>query len=200
MRATNSHLPDVVSLVDEAYGGMRRRILDNHWPPGWQAMEQEVALQLGMSRTPVREALIRLSKEGLVEVIPRRGMRVLPVSPNDMREIYEILTALESMAAELLAARQPSDAELKPLVTATTAMEKALAKGDLDAWAAADELFHQRLVVMAGNKMLTDVIAKTAPCTCEFDQRAHGTRGTFAGRGFGRSSGCQQRASPARQP
>jgi DNA-binding GntR family transcriptional regulator len=158
MRATNSHLPDVVSLVDEAYGGMRRRILDNHWPPGWQAMEQEVALQLGMSRTPVREALIRLSKEGLVEVIPRRGMRVLPVSPNDMREIYEILTALESMAAELLAARQPSDAELKPLVTATTAMEKALAKGDLDAWAAADELFHQRLVVMAGNKMLTDVI------------------------------------------
>jgi len=158
MRAISSTPSDIGSLVDEAYNGIRRRILDNQWSPGFQAMEQEVALQLGMSRTPVREALIRLSKEGLVEVIPRRGMRVLPVSPTDMREIYEILTALESMAAELLAARKPSDAELKPLITATNAMEKALAKGDLDAWAAADELFHQRLIVMAGNKMLTDAV------------------------------------------
>lgn len=149
---------EVGSLVDEAYQGIRRRILDNLWAPGFQAMEQEVASELGMSRTPVREALIRLGKEGLVEVIPRRGMRVLPVSPNDMREIYEILTALESMAAELLAARKPSDAELKPLITATKAMEKALIKGDLDAWAAADELFHQRLIVMAGNKMLSDAV------------------------------------------
>lgn len=158
MRAIDISPADVGSLVEEAYSGIRRRILDNHWSPGFQAMEQEIALQLGMSRTPVREALIRLCKEGLVEVIPRRGMRVLPVSPNDMREIYEILTALESMAAELLAARKPSGAELKPLVTATNAMEKALSKGDLDAWAAADELFHQRLIVMAGNKLLTDAI------------------------------------------
>lgn len=158
MSVTENTTPDVGSLVDGAYHGIRRRILDNLWAPGFQAMEQEVALQLGMSRTPVREALIRLGKEGLVEVIPRRGMRVLPVSPNDMREIYEILTALESMAAELLAARKPSNAELKPLVTATQAMEKALAKGDLDAWAAADELFHQRLIVMAGNKMLSDAV------------------------------------------
>ena len=79
---------NVGSLVDAAYQGIRRRILDNVWAPGFQAMEQEVALELGMSRTPVREALIRLAKEGLVEVVPRRGMRVLPVSPTDMREIY----------------------------------------------------------------------------------------------------------------
>jgi DNA-binding GntR family transcriptional regulator len=156
MNAKENTPTEVGSLVDEAYQGIRRRILDNLWAPGFQAMEQEVASELGMSRTPVREALIRLGKEGLVEVIPRRGMRVLPVSPNDMREIYEILTALESMAAELLAARKPSDTELKPLITATK--EKALAKGDLDAWAAADELFHQRLIVMAGNKMLSDAV------------------------------------------
>lgn len=158
MKTQTSPLSDSASMVDGAYQNMRRRILDNVWAPGYQALEQEIALQLGMSRTPVREALIRLANEGLVEVIPRRGMRVLPVSATDMKEIYEILTALESMAAEMLAAHKPSDAELKPLVTATNAMEKALAKDDLDAWAAADESFHERLVHMAGNKMLADAV------------------------------------------
>ncbi len=145
-------------MVKDAYQTIRRKILDNLWAPGYQALEQEIALQLGMSRTPVHEALMRLSNEGLVEVIPRRGMRVLPVSPNDMKEIYEILTALECMAAEILAARQPSDTELKPLVTATKAMQKALDRDDLDGWAAADKLFHERLVQMAGNKMLAEAV------------------------------------------
>jgi len=142
------------SLVDAAYQQIRQRILDNVWPPGHRALEQEVALALGMSRTPVREALMRLRNEGLVEVIPRHGMRVLPVSPTDMREIYEVLTALECLAAELLARRQPSDAELKPLVDASKAMDKALKADDLDAWAAADERFHAHFIELAGNRQL----------------------------------------------
>jgi DNA-binding GntR family transcriptional regulator len=142
------------SLVGEAYEQIRRRILDNAWPPGHRALEQEVALALDMSRTPVREALLRLQNEGLVEVIPRHGMRVLPVSPNDMREIYQILTALECMAAELLAQRRPGDHELAPLVAATQAMDEALQADDLDAWAAADERFHAHLVDLAGNRQL----------------------------------------------
>jgi DNA-binding GntR family transcriptional regulator len=146
------------SLVDAAYQAMRRHILDNVWAPGFQALEQELALQLGMSRTPVREALIRLANEGLVAVIPRRGMRVLPVSPTDMKEIYEVLGALESAAAEMLAARKPGEDELKPLITATQAMEAALARDDLDAWARADESFHEQLVTMAGNRVLADVV------------------------------------------
>jgi DNA-binding GntR family transcriptional regulator len=143
-----------LSLVDAAYVQIRRRILDIDWPPGHRALEQEVAQALGMSRTPVREALIRLQNEGLVEVIPRHGMRVLPVSPTDMREIYQILTALECMAAELLASRKPTDKDLKPLVDATKAMDKALKAEDLDAWAAADERFHAHLVELAGNRQL----------------------------------------------
>lgn len=158
MASNHTAPPEGTSLVDAAYQGMRRRILDNQWAPGYQAMEQQIAEQLGMSRTPVREALIRLGREGLVEVIPRRGMRVLPVSPTDMREIYDVLTALECMAAETLAARKPGSAELKPLITATKAMEKALAQDDLDAWAAADEVFHERLVHMAGNKLLAQAV------------------------------------------
>jgi DNA-binding GntR family transcriptional regulator len=147
-----------VSMVDTAYEQIRRRILDNVWPPGHRALEQEVALALGMSRTPVREALVRLENDGLVEVVPRHGMRVLPVSPADMREIYEILTALECMAAELVAARHPSEAELAPLTLATDAMEAALAADDLDAWAAADERFHANLIELSGNRQLAATV------------------------------------------
>ncbi len=145
-------------LAEQAYQEIRARILDNLWPPGYQALEQEVALALAMSRTPVREAMMRLQQEGLVEVAPRRGMRVLPVSPTDMREIYEILTALECMAAETLGKRMPSSQELQPLIDATQAMEAALGKEDLDAWAKADETFHHALVRLAGNKMLLDAV------------------------------------------
>jgi DNA-binding GntR family transcriptional regulator len=156
-RATSTSA-DAVTLVDTAYSEIRRHILDNLWPPGYQALEQEVALQLGMSRTPVHEALIRLCAEGLVEVIPRRGMRVLPLSANDMREIYEIIGSLESTAAEILAARKPSEAELRPLLLATQAMAKALDQDDLDAWAKADENFHLHLVRLAGNKRLAETV------------------------------------------
>ena len=155
--------------VDEAYTAIRRRILDNAWPPGHQVLESALADELGTSRTPVREALIRLVHEGLVEIIPRHGMRVLPVSPNDMAEIYVVLAALESAAAELLAKRRPPDSELKPLVDATREMKRALKDDDLDAWAAADERFHQRLVELAGNRTLIDAVARLA-------DRAHRAR------------------------
>ena len=149
-----------VSLVGDAYLAIRKRILDNVYPPGHQALEGDLAGELGISRTPVREALIRLANEGLVEVVPRHGMRVLPVSPADMREIYVVLTALESAAAELLARRSPSDAELKPLVEATREMARALKTDDLDAWATADERFHQGLVELAGNRTLQDAVSR----------------------------------------
>jgi DNA-binding GntR family transcriptional regulator len=146
------------SLVESAYQTMRRKILDNVWPPGHRALEQELALELGMSRTPVREALIRLQKEGLVEVIPRLGMSVLPVSADDMRDIYEMLTALESMAAELAVRRSPGEAQLKPLLDASRDMRVALKADDLEAWAAADERFHQHLVALSGNRLLIEAV------------------------------------------
>jgi DNA-binding GntR family transcriptional regulator len=142
------------SRVDDAYRALRQRILDNAFPPGYQALEQTLADELGLSRTPVREALIRLQKEGLVDVVPRHGMRVLPVSPTDMKEIYEILSALEGMAAELLAKRRPADAELAPLERASRDMANALRADDLEAWADADERFHRQLIELAGNRLL----------------------------------------------
>ena len=147
-------------MVDKAYAAIRRRILDNIYEPGYRALEQEFADELGLSRTPVREALLKLEAEGLVEVIPRHGMRVMPLSPADMHEIYVVLTALESAAAELLARRRPSEAELKPLVEASRDMTRALKSDDLEAWAAADERFHQRLVELTGNRTLIDAVSR----------------------------------------
>ena len=161
--------PPVESMVEVAYQAVRQRILDNVWAPGYQALEGALALELGMSRTPVREALIRLANEGLAEVIPRHGMRVLPVSPADMREIYQILTSLESMAAELLARAQPTAAQLAPLDQASRDMEKALKRDDLDGWAEADERFHRHVVQMCGN-------AKLAAIVFNYWDRAHRAR------------------------
>ncbi len=148
------------SRVDEAYAVVRRRILDNAYPPGRQVLESELADELGISRTPVREVLVRLAHEGLVELVPRHGMRVLPVSAADMAEIYLVLTALESAAAELLASRRPSDAECKPMVDATREMTRALKADDLDAWAVADARFHQSLIDLTGNRTLKDAVQR----------------------------------------
>lgn len=125
--------------------------------PGFQALESELATRLSMSRTPVREAVIRLQEEGLVEVIPRRGMRVLPLSPRDMREIYEVLTCVESEAAALVAATAPAERELEPLRQATRDMERALADGDLESWAEADHRYHVFLLNLCENKRLVHI-------------------------------------------
>ncbi|MDJ0630553.1 MAG: GntR family transcriptional regulator [Rhodobacter sp.] len=140
--------------VGDAYERLKEEIRTNRMPPGFQAPEPEIAVRLGMSRTPVREALIRLEAEGLVELVPRRGARVLPIRADDMREIYEILTALEPEAAASLAARGPSAKELAPLEEATTDMELALEQNDLDAWAEADDRFHRLLLDLHGNRRL----------------------------------------------
>jgi len=144
--------------VGDAYARLKEEIRTNRMPPGFQLPEPELALRLGMSRTPVREALIRLESEGLIELIPRRGVRVLPIQPQDMAEIYEILTSLEPDAAAALAARAPSRKELLPLERATEDMEEALERSDLDAWAKADERFHTLLLELHGNKRLTDYV------------------------------------------
>src|SRR3954451_23592177 len=132
MTALSQPLADAPSkrptLVDDAYRALKAAIRDNVFPPGYQGSEQEIASRLGMSRTPVHEAIIRLQEEGLVRVLARRGVVVSPIAPEDMAEIYDVIIALESMAAELLAGL-PADERSRiadALDTATTSMEEAL--------------------------------------------------------------------------
>src|SRR5918995_1061986 len=96
------------SLVDDAYAALKEAIRENTFPPGYQGSEQEIATRLGMSRTPVHEAVIRLQEEGLVRVLPRRGVGGCAISPDDMREIYGVIIALEAASSELLT-EKPGD-------------------------------------------------------------------------------------------
>lgn len=144
-------------MVDVAYAALKYEILSTRMLPGFQATEPEVAERLGMSRTPVREALIRLQADGLVSLIPRRGMRVLPISAADMNEIYEILTAIEPHAAAALALQCLDEEALEPLVRATDEMEQALEVPDLNAWAEADDRFHRALLDLHGNVRLSAI-------------------------------------------
>jgi DNA-binding GntR family transcriptional regulator len=145
------------TFVAEAYSVIRERILNNDLAPGTQILEHDLAAQLGMSRTPVHEALVRLQHAQLVKITPRHGMTVLPVSPDDMEEIYEVLTSLEATAAQLLACKKPRKADLEPMQTACEAMERALERDDLQAWAAADEAFHRQLLTQCGNRRIATI-------------------------------------------
>ncbi|MEX2518849.1 MAG: GntR family transcriptional regulator [Paracoccaceae bacterium] len=143
-----------LSRQDRAYAELKSRIKTNRYPPGFTALEKELAEELGVSRTPVREALIRLQEEGYVEIRPRHGMRVLSLSPNDMTEIYEVISGLEATAVLLLTRTGLKPDEAKALDAAVSAMEAAIAAGDLDAWAAADGDFHHALFDFCGNSRL----------------------------------------------
>ena len=143
-----------MSRVDEAYAKLKSRIETNRYPPGHTALENELAKELGMSRTPVREALVRLQQEGLVDVRPRRGMQVLGLSPRDMREIYELIAGCEAVAVHLLACQGPSEEMGTVLGEPVDRMERALESGDLEGWAEADEDFHRALFRMCGNSRL----------------------------------------------
>ncbi|MCV3737275.1 GntR family transcriptional regulator [Rhizobium sp. TRM96647] len=139
-----------------AYNAIKQAIRSNVFPPGYQAAEIEIARQLGMSRTPVHEAMARLQEDGLVRILPKKGIIICALSPVDIEEIYEVIIALEGAAAARLA-NLPEE-ERKPVVQilkdATNRMVKALVEDDLTDWAAADENFHETLVTRCGNRRL----------------------------------------------
>jgi len=97
------------SLTDRAYVLLREEIITCTLRPGTEIGEQDLALRLTMSKTPVREALARLTLEGLVEAFPRRGYRITPVTLKDITDIFTVRKALECAAAELAAVRMSDD-------------------------------------------------------------------------------------------
>jgi DNA-binding GntR family transcriptional regulator len=157
------------SLAQAAYAALKASILEGLLPPGHEAVEQAIADQLGMSRTPVHEAVLRLQHEGFLQVMPRRGVRVLPIDPTDLRETYDVLIALEGAAAALLAGRgEAGTGAIDGMAAATEAMRRALAAGDRKGWAAADDRFHRTLLDGGGNAKL----ARLAQTAADQAQRA----------------------------
>src|SRR5689334_3129239 len=89
----------VLNAADSVYSTLRSAIVDGRLAPGDSLIEWHVAHQFGTSRTPVREALLRLEAEGLAFRVPRRGLVVRHVSEHEVREVYAVRTALEALAA-----------------------------------------------------------------------------------------------------
>ena len=141
------------SLVDDAYAAMKEEIRESRFPPGYQASEQEIALRLGMSRTPVHEAAIRLQEDGLVRILSRKGIVICALAPADMREIYDVVIAIEGRASALIAEMADGErhAIASELSAQTIGMTQAREAGDLAAWGRADDCFHRTLVERARN-------------------------------------------------
>jgi len=101
---------------------------------------------------------LTLESQGLLELRPRKGVRILPLAPEDMAEIYDVLTELESLAAETAARAGYSTADLDALATAIDDMDVAIDASDLDAWAVADDRFHTELVRLSGNSRIISIV------------------------------------------
>lgn len=158
MATTNSPLKTLnTTRGNKAYSVIKRRIVTNQISPGNLVDDREIALELNMSRTPVREALLLLQSEGLVEITPRRGTKVVAISRFSMKEYYDIITGLELMAVDLLARRELDAQALKPLSEALDGMRTAQSNDDINACVDADESFHRGLLELCGNSRLTEL-------------------------------------------
>ena len=146
-----------LSNTQRALKSLREMIFSGELAPGSDHLESELAEKLGFSRTPVREAALMLENQGLLELRPRKGVRILPVSPEDMSEIYDVLTELESLAARRAAERGLRSDQLAVLASAISDMERALASDDLEQWAEADDRFHRELVRLGGNSRVISI-------------------------------------------
>jgi len=144
------------SLSQKAYDQIRRRIVDLDLPPGSILDESRLQGELGLGRTPIREALLRLSIERLVTIVPRRGIFVAEVGITDLQQIFEVRIILEEQAARL-AARRGSKLHWER-------MEQFLVSVDLQSQDdpgfgfSIDESFHQILYEAANNRLLQDYL------------------------------------------
>jgi len=144
------------ALYERVAERLRERILAHSLAPGSWIDEQALTAELGISRTPLREALKVLASEGLVTMKLRRGAYVTEVSERDLAEVFHLLSLLESDAAAAVA-REATDAQLAELAALHQRLEQTVS--DRDAFFAANEGFHMRLLEIAGNRWRNQVVA-----------------------------------------
>ncbi len=153
-----SPLNNPPSLEKLAYDTIKQAILTFRIRPGETLVENDLARQLGISKTPVREALSRLEKEGFIVKIPYKGYTAAPISVQEIVEIFQVRAALEGTAASL-AAPQLSAADLAHLTELVSRHEQALAGDDNESAASANRQFHQFIIQKSGNQRLAQILA-----------------------------------------
>lgn len=146
---TNEYLP----LRDVVFNTLRDAILTGKLVPGERLMENQLAEKLGVSRTPVREALRMLELENLVELVPRKGAQVLDMGEKDIVDILEIRSALEGLATSL-ACKKMSKETLQQMKNMEVDFERAVAENDVERFVDIDEEFHDLIFSSTENSKL----------------------------------------------
>jgi DNA-binding GntR family transcriptional regulator len=143
-------------LGEIVFDYLKNAIISGELKPGERLMEISIAQQLGVSRTPVREAIRKLEKEKFIEMIPRKGAYVSSTTLKDMLEVLEVRRLIEGFASELAAERM-SDESLAELFRTHKAFLKALDDQDTDSMVALDNEFHDLIFMSAENSKLLEI-------------------------------------------
>lgn len=154
-------MDDFLPLRDVVFRTLRQAILTGEMKPGERLLEIHLANKLGVSRTPIREAIRMLELEGLVIMVPRRGAQVAQITEKSMSDVLEVRCALDELAVEL-ACERISEEEKRELEDACGAFEKATVTKQVHVIAKADVEFHDIIFKAAGNPRLTQMINNLA--------------------------------------
>lgn len=159
---SESRAVDRSLLRDDVFLRLRDAIVDGTFQPGEQLKDGDIAEWLGVSRTPVREALLRLGTSGLVTSLPGRSTTVSVIDATAVRDARDVIAAMHALAVREMAGRL-SDAELDGMRAANRRFAQAVAAGDVGAALEADEALHRIPVAALGNHALEDVLDLFGP-------------------------------------
>ena len=149
----NEYLP----LRDVVFNTLRQAILRGELKPGERLMEIQLANKLGVSRTPIREAIRKLELEGLVLMIPRKGAEVAEITEKSLRDVLEVRRALEELAVELVC-EKITDEQIQDLKDAAEEFKESLKDGDITRIAEADVKFHDVIYMATDNQKLIQLL------------------------------------------
>lgn len=150
---TPPYAPLTLSLPEQIAARLSERITTGAYAPGRRVMEQEISLEFGVSRGPVREAFRALEAAGLVRLEKNRGVFVREIPVEEADEIYELRAVLDEFVGRRLAQTLTPE-RIRELRARVDRMDKAAARGDIDAYLSTNVDFHDRLVELAGNAKL----------------------------------------------
>lgn len=149
---------EYLPLRDVVFNTLRQEILTGKLKPGERLMEIHLANKLGVSRTPIREAIRKLELEGLVIMIPRRGAEVAQITLKSLKDVMEVRRALDVLAIELACERMGQE-DLESLYQACEHFRAAVKTGDTRMLAEVDVAFHDRIVLSTGNTRLIQLVS-----------------------------------------
>lgn len=151
-------MDEYLPLRDAVYKTLRQAILRGELKPGERLMEIALAEELGVSRTPIRDAIRKLEQDGLVRMIHRKGAQVANITEKDLTDVLEVRIGLERMAIDK-ACQMIGREQLDLLKQAAKGFEEAIQGGDLTEMAEADKNFHEIIYSVSGNKCLIEMQA-----------------------------------------